>query len=66
MILDRYSGPKRVTDLVRASLRYTQPHLFNDPFELRPHFAEDMSDELMLKVSIQEAQPVSGDRNGQT
>jgi len=56
MILYRYCAPKRLADLEAAKLRYCQPHLFNDPFELRPHFAESMSDEVALAVSKQEAE----------
>jgi hypothetical protein len=38
MILYKYLSPERLDVLRDAKIRYTQPRLFNDPFELRPYY----------------------------
>jgi Protein of unknown function (DUF2971) len=39
MILYKYLAPERVDVLQKSHIRYTQPILFNDPFESRPFFS---------------------------
>ncbi len=37
MRLYKYCGPERLQVLENASIRFSQPHVFNDPFEMLPH-----------------------------
>jgi hypothetical protein len=39
MILYKYLVPERIDVLQKSLIRYTQPMLFNDPFESRPFFS---------------------------
>jgi hypothetical protein len=41
---------------VNARLRYTQPHLFNDPFEFEPHYEIASTDEGILKAALKEGE----------
>ena len=54
--LYKYLGPNRTDVLRDGRIRYTQPSLFNDPFESRPHVVGVPPAELMERVSRVEAE----------
>lgn len=45
MILYKYLSPKRVDILIKRRIRYTQPGVFNDPFEMKPYASQIATDE---------------------
>jgi hypothetical protein len=63
MILYKYVLPERVDVLQKSLIRYTQPMLFNDPFESRPYFSfgsmdliEQMSNRLIKEGKMSAGQ----------
>src|SRR5262245_42021305 len=51
--LFKYVVPDRVDTLTNASLRFTQPHLFNDPFEMQPVLNSLLSEEEEKRIGLE-------------
>jgi len=50
MILYKYVPAERIDILENESIRYTQPRLLNDPFEMTPHFGALLSSNEIIGV----------------
>jgi len=55
-VLYKYMPPARTDVLRDGRIRYTQPMVFNDPFESKPHVASMPARELMERVSKSESE----------
>ena len=44
MNLYKYCGPHLTSTIASGSIRFTPPHVFNDPFELKPHITAVVSE----------------------
>lgn len=49
-MLFKYLSPERIDVLSNLAIRFTQPAVFNDPFESRPHLVYDIDLEQFLKA----------------
>lgn len=49
----KYASPERIDILQNAMIRFTQPALFNDPFEMRPYAHSLLGDEYLESYSKQ-------------
>lgn len=56
MLFYKYLRPERIDVLRDDRVRYTQPVMFNDPFESRPHVQGEPPEEVMERVSRIEAE----------
>lgn len=50
MRLFKYFSSERVVDLQKSLIRFSQPEVFNDPFEFLPHVTAISSDEALQKT----------------
>jgi hypothetical protein len=56
VVLYKYLPPERVDVLLNGRVRYTQAHLFNDPFEFQPYYEIASTDEGILKAALKEGE----------